>query len=111
MRIFKAVLKYLVAAYIVGSFTLSLVTSVFGYDAGLMTHRAPFTVIEVTLSKVIGKEAGGHIYGWDSHGAYIGFGYDAEEYSEGTNVLSVMVWNPLNNYCDDIVERFDLLKF
>lgn len=44
-------------------------------------------------------------YGYDQHGEYVGFG---AEVPEGSKVVTLMVYHPLNNYCDDIVQRFDI---
>lgn len=99
------------AVYTATSLILSGMVSLGIGRQTIFRHRAPFTLIEVDFSTVDGIESDGHIYGHNHLGEYIGFGIDRETYPEGLKVVSVMLWNPLNNYSDDIVERYDILSF
>ncbi len=98
------------AAYTAASMLLSgLLSAGIGKNA-ITTHRAPFALVEIDVSRVEGSEADGHIYGSNHLGEYIGFGMDAKAYPVGSTVVSVMLWNPLNNYCDDIIARYDFIQ-
>ena len=99
------------AVYTATSLILSGLTSLGIGRNTIIRHRVPFTIIDVNFSTVDGIEPDGHIYGHNHLGEYIGFGIDQEVYPVDLQVVSVMLWNPLNNYCDDIVERYDILSF
>ena len=60
-------------------------------------------IIEVINGTVIDDEGNGE----DSLGYYIA--YDAEQFSKGDRVQSILVYNPATNYADDILYRVDTL--
>lgn len=98
----------LVLIWLVGSVTLSAVISIDpdrGYN--LLEHRAPFLMVEIATGQVIGfDDDAGQLYGI-ANGAYVGYGYIPSA-KPGDTITSFFVYNPLNNYFDDIVERFDI---
>lgn len=61
-------------------------------------------IIEVTEGTVI--DANGN--GIDCNGCYIH--YDNTEFSTGDTVITVFIYNPENNFIDDIIYRADFLK-
>ena len=106
MRTVRRILSAIVIGYILVSMVLSTMVSIGVFRWEIIKHRAPFTVIDVVISQVEGEDFKDHAFGFDQHGEYIGF--SSEEVESGDNVVSLMVFNPLNNYCDDIAERYDV---
>lgn len=111
MKFLKAALKYAALGYIAGSLAFSVAASAFHLtgEGSLIEHRAPFTVFEFNTSTVLGMEPDGHVYGEVDGGGYIGYGNAG--YAEGTRVWTLCIYNPLTNWFDDIVARYDLLTF
>ena len=68
-----------------------------------LLHRNGKIIIEVITGTVDDAEGNGT----DAAGYYIG--YDMEKFSKGDKVQSVFVYNPDNNYTDDILYRVDTL--
>lgn len=93
------------AWYIMVSTVFSLMVSLGVFRWEIISRRAPFVIIDAAFSKVEGEDHPNHKYGFDQHDEYIGFDPDA---IIGDKVLSLMVFSPLNNEVDDIVERFDI---
>lgn len=107
----KHVIKTAVLAYLCISLLLSVIASGCILPPGdVITRRAPFLILEFCYSGVEGIHPDGRIFGYNDRG-YIGFGRDESAFPLGSHVLTLFVWNPLNNYCDDIAARFDLLVF
>lgn len=105
MKVLSRVLRAIVIGYILVSMALSLLVSFGVLRWEIILHRAPFLLIDVGFSVVEGADAPDSKYGYDQHGECVGFG---AEVPEGSKVLTLMVYHPLNNYCDDIVQRFDI---
>lgn len=105
MKVLSCVLRAIVIGYILVSMALSLLASVGVFRWEIIEHRAPFVLVDVVFSKVEGNDSPDHRFGHNQHDEYIGFYPDVEI---GDKVLSLMVYNPMNNYCDDIVERYDV---
>lgn len=97
--------------YLALSLLMSLLVSADVGRVEVIENRAPYTVLEIEVSTVDGVDQNGHIYGHNSEGFYIGYGTDTNAYQTGDTVVSLFVWNPLNNYCDDIIARFDVAVF
>lgn len=105
MKVVSHTLRAIVIGYILVSMALSLLISIGVFRWELIAHRAPFVLVDVAFSEVEGIDSPDHKFGYDRHGEYIGFRSDVEI---GDKVLSLMVFNPSNNYSDDIVERYDV---
>lgn len=105
MKVLSRILRAIVIGYILVSMALSFLVSIGVFRWELILHRAPFVLVDVVFSEVEGIDSPDHKFGYDQHGEYIGFRSGVEI---GDKVLSLMVYNPLNNYCDDIAERFDV---
>ena len=105
LRTVKRIICTIVAGYILASMVLSFLVSIGVFRWEIICHRAPFLLIDVVFSKVEGTDMRDRTYGYDQHGEYIGFASDVDA---GDNVISLMVFNPMNNYCDDIAERYDV---
>lgn len=103
-KVLSRILRAIVVGYILISMALSLLVSIGVFRWEIICHRAPFLLVDAGFSKVEGFDAPGHAYGYDQHGDYIGF----SDTDAGDRVVSLMVYNPLSNYCDDIAERFDV---
>lgn len=91
---------------------------VFVYDAGELTeevleNRIGTLIIERCIGIVTDKENGdGQILNYDNDRYYIAYRNDTcEELNlrNGTVLASYMVYNPSNNYIDDIMERYDFV--
>ena len=98
-------MKYFIKAYI----TLSLIASIMvscGKD-DIITRRKPFLIVETCVGTVTGYRDNGKAYGKDSHNNYIGYGNVNAKLED--KVLTFMIWNPCNNYEDDIMARFDII--
>ena len=111
MKFFRAALKYAALGYLAGSLAFSVAASTLHLtdEGSLIEHRAPFTVFELHGSTVLGTEPDGRQYGEVDGGGYIGYGNAG--YAEGTRVWTLCIYNPLTNWFDDIVARYDLLSF
>ena len=94
----KTLLKTLLRLYLLASLLLSLAFHVSG-DYAIIRHRAPFLVCELAFSVV---QSDGD--GLDQHGNPIGYSFDVVP---GERVRTLLIYNPLTNYSDDIIARFD----
>ncbi len=110
-KIIARVLKYIAAAYVAACIALSVLVSSGVLRWEILERRAPFLIVDVAVTSVEGSDGPGHHYGYDQHGEYIGFRGGAEEYPEGLNVVSLMVYNPFTNYADDIAARYDVASW
>lgn len=106
MKVLRRVLCAVVIGYILVSMALSLLVSVGVFRWNIICHRMPFVLVDVVFSEVEGIDAPDHKFGYDQHNDYIGFRSGVEV---GNKVLSLMVYSPLDNYCDNIAERFDIV--
>lgn len=86
------------------------------YDSSELTeevlgNRAGKTVIERCFSLITSEEGDAQILNSaDPDFSYISYrSYTEKEIREGTVMLSFMVYNPENNYTDDIAERYDFV--
>lgn len=105
MKVLRRVLCAIAARYILVSMALSLLVSAGVLRWEIICHRAPFLLVDAGFSVVEGFDSPNHKFGYDQHGEYVGFG---AEVPDGSKVLSLMIYCPFNNYCDDIVQRFDV---
>ena len=69
----------------------------------LASHRKGKILVEIVEGTVLDNKGNGK----DTAGYYIG--YDKSRFKKGNKVQSVFVYNPENNYCDDIIFRCDTL--
>lgn len=107
----KKAIKTAVLVYLAASLLLSvLVSSCILPHGEVITRRAPFLVLDLCYSGVEGIHPDGRVFGYNERG-YIGFGRDESAFPLGSHVLTLFVWNPLNNECDDILARYDLCVF
>ena len=107
----KNIIKTAALVYLCISLFLSVIVSSCALPLGeVVTRRAPFLILELCYSGVEGVHPDGQAFGYNDHG-YIGFGRGESVFPLGSHVLTLFVWNPLNNYCDDIAARYDLLVF
>lgn len=90
-------MKTVIRVYVLVSLALSLAFHLTG-DYAIIRHRFPFTVLE--LAHVTADSLS---HGRDHHGYFIAL--DKALPGSTSNVL--MLYNPLNNYSDDIIARFD----
>lgn len=67
----------------------------------MLQHRKGKVVIEVLTGTVDDNKGNGT----DAGGYYIA--YDKKRFHKGDKVQTVLVYNPENNYTDDIMYRFD----
>lgn len=86
----------------------------------LLENRNGITVIERCIGMAINAEAGDGVIlnssansGWyiacPTDGCYIPYKIGDYQMRDGTVFLSYMVYNPDNNYIDDIMERYDFI--
>lgn len=68
--------------------------------AGWMAHRT-----EVDFGRVLNDQGDGKLYNGEPFYNYCY--YDTDRFDENDIVLTVCFLNPLNNYCDDILLRYD----
>ena len=68
----------------------------------LASHRKGKILVEIVEGTVLDNKGNGK----DTAGYYIG--YDKDRYKKGDKVQSIFVYNPENNFCDDIVFRADV---
>lgn len=78
--------------------------------AEILESRKGTTIIERCIGLVTDKEAGdGRILNTTSEGDYISYRRVYHPKTEGTVILSYMVYGSDNNHIDDIVERYDFI--
>lgn len=76
----------------------------------ILENRKGTTVIERCIGLVIDEKAGdGKILNTTGEGNYISYRGVYHPKTEGTVILSYMVYGSDNNYIDDIVERYDFI--
>ena len=69
----------------------------------LASHRKGKILVEIVEGTVLDNKGNGE----SNTGYYIG--YNKKHFKKGNKVQSVFVYNPENNYCDDIIFRCDTL--
>lgn len=86
------------------------------YDASelfaeVLENRNGMVIVERCIGFVINKETGdGRVLNaLDENYNYISYRSVAEDYCDGTVFVSYMIYNPDNNYVDDIIERYDFV--
>ena len=60
-------------------------------------------IVEVAVGSVLNENLDGESYGY-----YISY-RSVENAKPGDTIITYFVYNPYNNYVDDIVERFDII--
>lgn len=107
MKKFKRAIAWLVALYLIISLALSAIVSLNVHRWEIVVRRKPFLIVSLERSTVESVRDDGCGEGHNRQGEYIGFGYPSEGYEIGAEVLSAFVYNPLTNWNDDIMTRFD----
>lgn len=86
------------------------------YDASelfaeVLENRNGMVIVERCIGFVTNKETGdGRVLNaLDENYNYISYRSVTEDYCDGTVFVSYMIYNPENNYVDDIVERYDFV--
>lgn len=105
MKHARKIVAAAVVLYLVVSLVLSCCISFGLARREIILHRAPFLLVDVARSTVEAIRDDGIAEGADQHGEYIAF---TPNEKPGDNILTVFVWNPLSNWCDDIAARFDV---
>lgn len=105
----KKVAAWIAALYLVASLILSALVTFNVKHYEITTHRAPFLVVELERTTISQTRSNGTTCGYSRNGHYIGFGLPSEGFEIGADVLSVFLWSPLNNCCDGIEGRFDVV--
>jgi len=70
---------------------------------GWTAHRT-----EINVGRVLNENGDGKLYNGESYYNYIAY---PDEYHTDDIILTIDVLNPANNYCDDIIFRYDLRLF
>lgn len=86
------------------------------YDASklfaeVLENRNGLVIVERCIGFVTNKETGdGRVLNaLDENYNYISYRSVTEDYCDGTFFVSYMIYNPDNNYVDDIIERYDFV--
>ena len=86
------------------------------YDASklfaeVLENRNDLVIVERRIGFVTNKETGdGRVLNaLDENYNYISYRSVTEDYCDGTVFVSYMIYNPDNNYVDDIIERYDFV--
>lgn len=86
------------------------------YDASelfaeVLENRNGLVIVERCIGFVTNKETGdGRVLNaLDENYNYISYRSVTEDYCDGTVFVSYMIYNPENNYVDDIIERYDFV--
>lgn len=103
-KCWRRALAGMVLSYLMISALLSIHVTYSG-NMDAIRKRSPFLTIEAAVGVVTHTSEDGNKYGYDQYGYYIG--YNNTKAKIGDRVLTVVVWNPLNNCEDDIIGRFD----
>lgn len=75
---------------------------------GILTNRQGKLIIEKCVGTVIDDEKNGAIQNADSDYNYIS--YADVDCAKGDTITTYLIYNPENNYTDDVVERFDFIQ-
>lgn len=105
MRKVKRFLVAFICSYLLASCVLSVLVSIDVVYWPIVSHREPFLLVDVAVSTVLDYRQGGVPQGFDQHGNYIAYNPGVVP---GQRALSIFVWNPFTNWCDDIVIRWDI---
>lgn len=103
--LFDASLLGCVGVYAAISAVESVAASAFdcvGEGTWMIEHRAPFLVLDFTVSWVSGTDSDGRQFGYSADGEYCCYG--RTQYEVGQRMLTVDVYNPFSNYFDDILD-------
>ena len=73
----------------------------------ILRNRNGDIIIEKMIGTVVDKKGNGKLYGMGKYN-YISY-KGVKGIRKGDVVLTVVIYNPANNYEDDIVERFDYI--
>ena len=63
---------------------------------------------EIDIGRVVNNQGDGKLYNGESFYNYIHY---PAKYHENDIILTVDIMNPLNNYCDDTIFRYDIRLF
>lgn len=79
--------------------------------AEILEHRTEHDVliIERVVGYVTDRNGNGKVLNTNGDFNYINYKYVREPITTGTVVLTYLIYNPNNNYVDDIVNRFDFV--
>lgn len=78
--------------------------------ADVLENRKGTTVVERCIGLVTDKQTGdGKILNTESEGDYISYRKVYQDKTEGTIILSYMVYGSDNNHIDDIIDRYDFI--
>lgn len=97
----RNLIKWLLVLYLMACLMVSWFVSSGMYE--VIEHRQGLVVVEIDTVTI--NEPGNAI---GTNGAPIGY---PEDIPVGARVVSVFLWNPLNNYCDDIIGRWDIASW
>ena len=75
-----------------------------------LTHRKGVLICEICIGIVTNAQTGeGRVLNTDGYYNFISYkGFD-QPYEDGTVIVTYLVYNPENNYEDDIVDRYDFV--
>lgn len=79
--------------------------------AEILEHRAErdVLIVERVIGYVTDRYSNGKVLNTNGDFNYISYKYIREPITVGTVVLTYLIYNPNNNYADDIVNRFDFV--
>lgn len=79
--------------------------------ADILEHRTEHDVliVERVVGYVTDRDSNGKVLNSNGEFNYISYKYVREPITVGTVVLTYLIYNPNNNYVDDIVNRFDFI--
>lgn len=63
---------------------------------------------DIDFGRVLNEDGDGKLYNGESYYNYIAY---PDKYHTDDIIMTVCFLNPLNNYCDDIILRYDLRLF
>lgn len=80
-------------------------TSKLTYKA--ITHRKGTVIVERVIGKVITDQKDGKVLNQVGNTEYDYISYKNVDCKQGDVIVTYLLYNPENNYCDDIVARWD----
>lgn len=73
----------------------------------VITHRKGTVIIERAIGKVINNSKDGRVLNQGGNTEYDYISYRGVDCKKGDIIVTYLLYNPENNYCDDIVARWD----
>ena len=103
----KLLIKIITIYLIVSIIASILVSCGIGYNL-IIARRFPYLIISASIYTIEGQSHGDDWFSYNKQGNSLRYWGD---YLIGDKILTILVYNPLNNYYDDYLVRWDAISW